>query len=154
MQTGDIVFFRGQSWNSKIINRLTKSPYTHVGIAMSENMILEADRFIKTRIRPVTNDDIYIIMRCDLTWQQKELIYTNGKKFIGVSYDYLEIAEWFFKLLANYDGVGFVNNVNRVYCSELVDLVFKSAGVDLLPERVDGDVLPSHLMDSPLLTKV
>ncbi|MNF65000.1 hypothetical protein D3C84_467500 [compost metagenome] len=154
MVVGDIVFFKGQTWISKIISKLTGSPYTHVGIVLSDNKILEANRFIKTRIRSIKDSEIYIVMRCNLTEEQKKLIYTNSHNFIGIGYDYLEIAEWFFKLSINYKGYGFVNNANRVYCSELIDLVFKSAGIDLVPNRVDGDVLPVHLLNSPLLKKV
>lgn len=154
MHTGDIVFFKGESLISKIISKLTKSPYTHVAVVIMNEVILESDRFIETRLRPLHDDEIYTIMRCELNSAQKEMIIANSINFIGKKYDYLQIAKWFFKLTFNFDGKGLVNNANRVYCSELVDILFKSVGIDLLPDKQDGDVLPSDLLKSPLLRKL
>jgi hypothetical protein len=151
---GDIVFFKGQTWVSKVVAELTGSPYTHVGVAFSDSTVLEADRFIKARVRNLNDFDIYTVMRCELSAEQRRSILINGTNFIGTKYDYLEIAKWFFKLTTNIEGHGLVNNANRVYCSELVDFLFKSVGVDLVPDRVDGDVLPVHLLNSPLLTRI
>jgi Permuted papain-like amidase enzyme, YaeF/YiiX, C92 family len=155
MQTGDIVFFKGKSWISKIISRLTGSPYTHVAIALTPDLILEADRFIKVRLRAIEDHEVYSIKRYeDITEEQKELIFAGGISFLGVKYDYLNILLWLLSLLFNFNGHGLVNNANSVYCSELVDRLYLLADIDLLPNNVDGDILPVHLLNSPLLTEV
>lgn len=155
MEVGDIVFFKGKSWISRIISKLTGSPYTHVAIAISPERILEANRFIKVSVREIAEDEIYSIQRYEsLTKQQKFTIYSGSTAYIGARYDYLNNLIWLIKLIINKDGHGFVNNANKVYCSELIDRVYLLAGIDLVPDRKDGDVLPVHLLNSPLLTEV
>jgi uncharacterized protein YycO len=156
MELGDIVFFKGQSWISKIIQKLTGSPYTHVALAMSSDSILEADRFVNTRVRTIENHEIYCVMRYKngLTPEQRKIIFEDGMKTIGTKYDYPQVFMWLIRLLFNYKGQGIVNNANRLYCSELVDRLYKKAGIDLVPDRADGDVLPTHLLNSPLLIQV
>jgi hypothetical protein len=155
METGDIIFFKGKSFISKIIQKLTGSPYTHVAIAISSDTILEADRFIKVRLRSIRDHEVYCIMRYPgLTKYQQSTIFAGGTSFIGAKYDYIHVLTWFVKLVLNKGGYGFIDNANRVYCSELIDRLYLLAGIDLVPDRADGDVLPSHLLDSPLLTQV
>jgi cell wall-associated NlpC family hydrolase len=154
MLVGDIVFFKGSDWISDVISKVTHSPYTHVAVVMHDNNILEANAFIKVRIRPIQKDEVFSVFRCNLTDKQRQIIYNAGEKFIGESYDYIQVLQWLYRLTINKNGLGIVNNANRLYCSELVDDVFEAAGIDLLPNRLDGDVTPADLLQSPLLTKI
>lgn len=155
MELGDIVFFKGKSFISRIIRMLTGSPYTHVAIAISNNTILEADRFIKVGLRPIADHEVYCIMRyTGLTKEQQSTIFAGATSYIGAKYDYLSILTWLVRLITNSGGHGLVNNANKVYCSELIDRLYALADIDLVPDREDGDVLPSHLLDSPLLTQI
>lgn len=154
MLVGDIVFFKGSGFISDVISKVTHSPYTHVAVVMHNNNILEANSFIKVRIRPIQKDEVFSVYRCNLTDKQRQIIYLKGEQFIGKDYDYVQVFQWLYRLTINKDGLGIVNNTNRLYCSELVDDVFEAAGIDLLPNRLDGDVTPIDLLKSPLLVKV
>lgn len=155
MKTGDIVFFKGNSFISRIISKLTKSEYTHVAMAINGKDILEADRFIRVRIRPIKDHEVYTIMRyTDLTETERSTLFAGGLSYVGAKYDYLSIVLWFFKLLFRSNRNTLVDNANSVYCSEMIDRLYKYAGIDLVPDRGDGDVLPIHLLNSPLLTQV
>lgn len=156
MQTGDIVFFKHSTPISKFISYVTKSPYTHVAIAINSTVILEADRFIKVRIRKIEDEEIYTIKRIKggLSPSEKYKLHNYALSYLGVEYDYLSVLGWFFRLVFNVNGNGFIDNANRVYCSELVDRLYKELGYDIAPNSDTGDVLPSQLFDSPMLETI
>jgi len=154
MKLGDLVFFKGKGFVSKVISLLTNSPYTHVAIAVSDTEILEADVFIKSRIRTLNKEDVYCVMRYEnLTEQQLNFIKNECYNSIGISYDYFQVFLWSLRLIFKYKK-GVVNNANKEYCSELVDRIYYEAGVVLLPNALEGDCTPAQLLDSPLLTKI
>jgi uncharacterized protein YycO len=154
MQTGDLVFFKGTSFISRVIGWLTKSPYTHVAIVVEKDQILEADRFILSRITHIDNEKVFSVLRYPLKPQQMENIKLECYKSVGIKYDYFQIFIWFFRLLSNHEKQGMINNANRTYCSELVDRIYAKQGIDLVPNRINGDVLPVHLLESPILVKI
>lgn len=156
MQTGDILFFKGQSVISKIIAKATGSPYTHVAIALSDTLILEADRFINVRIREIKDTEVYTVRRYihPLTQPELDIMYLGALSMAGnYRYDYLHVFVWFLRLIIHKD-ISFIGNSRSVYCTELVDLMYELIDVDLVPYRPTGDILPSHLLRTPLLTEV
>jgi hypothetical protein len=155
MKSGDVVLFKGRSVVSKIISMFTKSEFTHVAIAINERSIVEADRFVNVRIRNVDDKQIHKVLRCtDIDDIQRVAIAARSVTMVGTKYDYAQVVLWFLRILFNYKRAGIINNANRVFCSELVDRVYQMEGIDLVPDRGEGDVLVTHIMNSPLLTEV
>lgn len=153
MKPGDVVFYKGTSFISKVICKLTKSPYSHVALAIDDKRIVEADLFIKTRITELKYENI-TIMRADLTEEQRRRVVDFARYLVGRSYDYLSVFLWLLRLTFNINSKGLFNNANRLYCTELIDRCYHYAGIDLVPDRETGDVLPIDLYRSPLLHEV
>jgi len=155
MQIGDVIFFRGTvrgstspiSW---LIQTLTKSEFTHVGLYVGDGKIIEADRFIKTRIRKFRPDrEHHTIYRLPkLTDIQKEAIQWYAKRYEGMGYDYLQIIGFIFRLLFKWNAPLF-NQANKLVCSELIDRVFYQVGVPRKTENCPpvGNVTPAELLE-------
>jgi hypothetical protein len=160
MQAGDIVFFRSSSFIGDVICWLSKSEYSHVGLAVNDTEIVEADRFILTRKVPLNASNV-VVMRAELTEDQQKQIVSIAESLIGRPYDYLGIFFLFIRCLLNLllpfcklTIPNPFNDLNKLWCTELVDEVFNQVGIDLVPSRKHGDVTPADLAMSPLLRLV
>jgi hypothetical protein len=152
----DVIFYQNSaSVISRFISKLTKSPYTHVAIVVSDEVkdgtveIMEANRFIKVRrIALALNPCIHHIYRVPvLTPYQRDLISLTVSKQAGKPYDYLQIMGWFLRLVFNIKRDNLFNHANLPICSELIDKAFNEAGVKRKPYPWVGDVTPQHLLD-------
>ena len=150
MQTGDIIFFKASKGIlSRAISALTNSPYTHVAIALDDKYVLEADRFMKSRIRPIRVDaEIHSVFRVpNLEQRQMEAMKILIKNHEGYSYDYLQVFNWFVYLLTGWD-VPLSNRVNKLICSELVDYILYYSDVPRNTKYPLGDVIPPMLTEA------
>lgn len=152
---GDMIFYKSNTLMGKIIGRLTKSEYSHVAMYVGDNKIVEADRFIKSRITDFVVEDkkLVKIMRYkhQLTNEQRTEILVNLDNVVGLTYDYLTIFYLFLKLAFSVDTTNTVNDLNKFICSELVDYVYYTVGVDLVPDVETHSVTPADLVKSPML---
>src|SRR5699024_3939610 len=155
-EPGDIILVRG---NTPIISRLirwfTDSEYTHVGIALNAFFIYEIDINKRMGIHLFEHEDYDVFRSIEpLTKEQKQLMkdYTIERTKNNTGYDYFKIIgfalEKFFKFPVVF------NQVNKQVCSEIVDIIYKSAGIDLVPNRPLGHVRPSDIAQSKKLYKV
>jgi uncharacterized protein YycO len=148
VEIGDVVFFKkdGSLINSLIAD-ITHSDYTHVGMVVGENKMVEANGFIKTRSVPMSlitgQYEIYRIP--NLTDEQKRKIVAYAESKIGTGYDYEKIVGLFirFEFLRTFKGF---DERNRYICSELVDLSLDAGGVHRLSQENLGNVSPSELL--------
>lgn len=150
----DIIFYKRVGFINRLISWLTKSEYTHVALAVSDTEIIEANVFVNVRRIEFDKAEKVVIKRTRyLTHEQEKIIlnYVNSK--LGTKYDYLTIAKKAIHLLLKRDRA-IVDNDIRVYCSEIVDRAYLKAGIDLVSNRVDGDVTPSDLYLSEKLIEV
>lgn len=123
---GDIFFQTSASAQSKAIQLATKSPYSHVGILVSNGktlQVLEAVQPVKfTPIKHWLNRGVgghYIIKRPikALTQEQLQKLRQDSRKYLGKPYDLT--FEW---------------SNDRIYCSELVWKLYQSSvGIELAP---------------------
>lgn len=149
MITGDIILFkRNKGFISWVISLLTMSEYTHVAIALDSRRILEANRFIKSRIVYLDVDaELHSIYRIEnLTDFHKLNIMNLIKAFEGYPYDYKQIYRWFMLLAFNRE-VSVVNRANALFCSEIVDYVLNNAQVPRGNKYPLGEVLPHMLIE-------
>lgn len=139
----DILFYKGDSFLSNIIRCITKSKYSHCGIFIDENHVVEINWNFKYKIRHIKySKDKYDVYRCianfDKNMMNKYIHYT-----IGQSYDFGEL----FRCL----GFKLKDNKSKVICSECVFDAFEYAGIRLL----DCDVVtPQDLTQSKYLVKI
>ncbi|MFQ3543660.1 YiiX/YebB-like N1pC/P60 family cysteine hydrolase [Halobacillus rhizosphaerae] len=153
---GDVLFFKKtNSFISRIIAKLTKSNYTHVGLIVDCNLetntitIIESNRFIATKITEVELNDNTVIFTFDnktSSIESKILEFANKK--IGVKYDYLQIVGLIISLLLKKQRFAYFNTTNRFICSELIDRAYIYAGVKRYNTDNIGYLTPSELIDA------
>lgn len=169
---GDIVFQTSLSSQSVAIQKATRSPYSHVGIVLyqkGEPYVFEAVQPVKyTPFRAWAargKDGRYVAKRTrkPLDARAIAVFHREARRYLGKPYDLT--FEW---------------SDSRIYCSELVWKLYKSAGIELAPlarlgsfnlddpavrkilqqrygDKVPLDepvIAPAAIFDSPLLTTV
>lgn len=156
LETGDIILVKG---NTPIISRLirwvTNSEYTHVGMIVADDLILEIDINKDLAIRPIkhTSYDVYRYTKGLSSEQRTKMIkYAIRRSKLNKGYGWKHIISFalqkFFKTSKTY------RDVNKVICSEIVDNIYNAVNIDLVPNCDDGDVTPGQLSASPYLTKL
>ena len=121
LQEGDIVFIESQSSQSPYIKVGTMSKWTHCGVVVNtpDGMkVLEASKTVK-----LTPFNSFIGRAKNENWcikrpKQKLTKPINYNKYIGQPYD-----------------LEFKFNNGKMYCSELVWLVYKGQGIELCKAR-------------------
>ena len=128
LQEGDIVFIESQSSQSPYIKVGTMSKWTHCGVVVNtpDGMkVLEASKTVK-----LTPFNSFIGRAKNENWcikrpKQKLTNPINYNKFIGQPYD-----------------LEFKFNNGKMYCSELVWLVYKEQGIELCkPRKVSSFIM-------------
>ena len=128
LQEGDIVFIESQSSQSPYIKVGTMSKWTHCGVVVNtpDGMkVLEASKTVK-----LTPFNSFIGRAKNENWcikrpKQKLTKPINYNKFIGQPYD-----------------LEFKFNNGKMYCSELVWLVYKEQGIELCkPRKVSSFIM-------------
>jgi hypothetical protein len=156
IQAGDIILVKGDTpIISPLIQWFTDSEYTHVGLAVTSELIYEIDINKDLAIRPLTHAH-YDVFRYEdgLSAEQRIAMqwYALGRAKENKGYDWLRILA--FALEKIFRSPFVFDEVNRVICSEIVDNIYTHVGIDLIPDRKDGHVSPAQLALSPYLTKV
>lgn len=153
LQSGDLVFVRGNDFISKEIEKISKSIYSHVAGSVDGTLLVEAQGFRKTgyqKLYAYTNRfDVY---RCDeITNEQREQIVAYVKNEIGTRYNYFLIGWEFIRYLTHLM-LPFPNESHEFICSTLWADAYLSAGIELCPwTRFPS---PEDLVKSKRLKKV
>lgn len=154
---GDVIFFKKDenSFISKVIAKMTRSEYSHVGIIIGYDKannvvtIIESNRFVDTRVDLIELDKykhvIYTIG--DKSKEQMDLMRKLSYKAIGIKYDYMQIVGLFFSLLLNRREYAWFNSGNKLICSEFVDIVYYKSGVKRKGVYSLGNVTPQELFE-------
>lgn len=125
LQEGDVIFIEGQSSQAPYIKLGTMSQWTHCGIIVNTPnglKVLEASKTVR-----LTSIERFIGFAKDENWcakRPKEKISSpiNYKKYLGMPYD-----------------LAFKFDNGKMYCSELVWLIYKENGIELCkPRRVSS----------------
>ena len=128
IQAGDIVFVESQSSQSQYIRLGTMSKWTHCGVLVETPKgleVLEASNTVK-----LTPLDTFIGRAKDDNWSIKRPKQRLGKpisyrKYLGQKYD-----------------LEFKFDNGKMYCSELVWLVYKDQGIELCkPRKVSSFIM-------------
>ncbi|AIF71971.1 enoyl-CoA hydratase/carnithine racemase-like [Bacillus phage Riley] len=151
----DVIFYRPTSFIGRVISFFTKSPYSHVALAIDSNTLIEANRFIKTRVVPIEYDKniTHVYRLTDITPEEREEIVAIAKSFEGSDYDYAQIFEMLFRIVFNIKRTIF-NNQSKLTCSEIVDKSFYIAGIDRKDAENLYDVTPEELLHKYKLNRI
>lgn len=155
MEAGDLIFVKGDCFPSRLIRFFLKSDYTHVTIAMDDTHICEVDIFTKMKVmkNPYSEFDLYRLKR-NLTEKEKEELtnFLIEKCKSSKGYDWWRLVSIGIKMYFRWNLI--IHEQDRYICSEIIDKAYQYIGIDLVKERVTGDVTPLHLMDSPQINLV
>jgi len=155
IQAADVIFYRPTGFLGRVISYFTSSPYSHVALAIDANTIIEANRFIKTRVVPIEYDkNITHIYRLEnLTQVEREKIVEIALSMEGTDYDYAQIFEMLFRIVFRIKRTLF-NNQKKLTCSEVVDKSYYLAGFKRKDTEFLYDVTPEELLHKYPLTRV
>ena len=155
IQAADVIFYRPTGFIGRVISYFTSSPYSHVALAIDANTIIEANRFIKTRVVPIEYDNkITHIYRLDnVTQEERDRIVSIALSYEGTDYDYAQIFEMFVRIVFRIKRTLF-NNQQKLTCSEVVDNAFYKAGVKRKDLEFLYDITPEELLHKYSLHRV
>jgi hypothetical protein len=145
LRDGDLVFVRGRSWRSWLV-RTAGEPedFSHVGIVVTEGgkpRVLHAKPNAET-VQIESVDDFLSASRVGRAGVYR--VKSDGGEGKIASAE----ALGYFEDRKPFDGQFDISNGDRLYCTELVWLAYKRAGIDL------GLGDPNFLFDSKLYGKV
>lgn len=131
LQEGDVVFIESQSSQSPFIKIGTMSKWTHCGVVVNTPKglkVLEASKTVK-----LSSFDSFIGKAKNENWcvkrpKQKLDKSIKYQKYLGMPYD-----------------LEFKFNNGKMYCSELVWLVYKDQGIELCKPRKVSSFLLTRL---------
>lgn len=158
LQTGDILLVRGSApIISSAIRWFTGSEYTHVALVISEDYVYEIDINKSLSIRPNHyNPKDYDVFRPMNSLTNKQCFMIKAHAFCQMSknkgYDWLRILSFACQKLFNTRKA--FHDANRMICSELVDEVYGMLGIDLVPDKETGNVVPGDFSQSSYLFQV
>jgi hypothetical protein len=142
MKAGDIVFVRGNSPLSYLIKYLDKGEFSHVAIAVSDNEILEAQYFTRSRITPFYFKD-YEIIDLGLSYSHRNKVKELSKSLEGKIYDYFQVFLYFIRAVF-YKELKIYHSPNYILCSELADIILTNIGI-IPKDKFLGNVTPNEL---------
>lgn len=117
-RAGDLIFVRGDSPLSWLI-RYIDGQFSHVCIALSDRMVLEAKYWVNVRIAPMTYSD-YEVVNLNLTPEQRDEIVHAGIEYVGKRYDYSQLIWEGIMYLFRIKGKNRFNHPNKLICSEIL----------------------------------
>ncbi|MGG3891993.1 hypothetical protein [Metabacillus fastidiosus] len=117
-ETGQLIFVRGKSPLSFLI-RLFDGEFSHVGIALSENALLETQYLKNAQIVKMNYKD-YEIVDLKLTDEQKQLLKLKAIDLVGRQYDYKQFFMEALRKIFKFKGKNKWNSPTQDICSELI----------------------------------
>jgi len=155
LKRADILLMANNTLFARWIKALTKSIYSHVEIYIGAGECVGATnkggkgvriRTIQQNMRRFYRIDI---CRYPYLYENKtEIVCQEAMNHIGEKYNYLMLF-WFplMWLFPDKWKNPFVRKEAKV-CSELVSRVYKNAGIDLVPDKVEGQESPGDIAKS------
>ncbi len=155
---GDIIFYESTTFFGKIIRKVTKSPFTHVAVAVGPDEIVEANAFIKSRRVKFSKENCRGIkvlrLKKPLTDFEKGHLKFRCNEVLGRHYDYKGVIVLLLKILFRIKTEKIPEDITRLWCAELVDHVFEAIGIDLVEGRTNHYVTVTDILVSNKLKVV
>lgn len=157
LKDGDIILtYRAKNLLHKIICYFTKneSKYKagHAELYLFENLFIEANgKGVKIKKLPNYKKNkykLYIIRYKKLTKNQMHKIIKSSMIHSGKKYSFLQVLMYLFKYAFKLKRVRDVSRKMFV-CSELVDAIYKEAGIELFPGISSVNVSPMMYFNIP-----
>lgn len=162
IRDGDILLFRGKSWLSRMICRITRSPYSHAAIVAwwdERLMVLEAvgKGIVVSRMSVVVN---HYSGKIDLWTTDRDLgraeVIRAAQRLLGRRYSPYKLIRNLARLVLGprHDEADPEAPPEDFVCSEFVSRVWRAGGIDLVQDSPDVYTKPSDIAKSPHLRRV
>lgn len=128
--TGDIVFVRGEDIESKLVRFFDPGEFNHVVLIVNDRgEMIEASEGEKVRIAPFLYESLeHEVISPKYTAKQKADIFNDAQKYVGESYDNLEIAGIVLSKLTGLDLFRRLQNPHEEICSKLAASILIDVG--------------------------
>lgn len=156
-ETGDIILVKGNDFFSNIIKKVTKSEYSHSAMVLNNDTIIESHFIggVKKKPRGVLADKNFSVYKLKKGISniegKRKLMLKRADELEGYKYDLLQLFGY---LIYGFKGRNKFNTPHQIICSELIDLIYYYAGINLRPNIYKGDLTPAQIAKSGLLTKI
>lgn len=163
IRDGDILLFRGKSWISRLICRVTGSPYSHSAIVAwwsDRLMVLEAvgKGIVVSRMSVVVNQ---YSGKVELWTTDENLARTDviraAQRLLGKRYSLSKLMRNLVRLVLGrprHEDADPDAPPADFVCSEFVSRVWRAGGIDLVKDAPDMYTKPSDIAKSPRVRKV
>jgi cell wall-associated NlpC family hydrolase len=121
------------------------SYYTHAFVYVGNGEIIEAEPG-GARRSTLQEGKHVAYSAIPLSCSRRSSIVRAAVALIGTPYSFLDYVAIGARRLAHIDALErFVEDSHHMICSQLVDEVYRRAGIELFPNRIPGDVTPGDL---------
>jgi hypothetical protein len=164
IKNGDVFMYKGKKIFSRLIRWLTKSPYSHAGIAVWWNerlMVMEAV-MRGVRVAPLSRN-IYqhkgniewFSCKKEIAEEDRLRMVIFAQEELGKSYARWKAVLFGLKVLFKRDlnKKDELRMENKLFCSQYVAQIYNSIGLDLKKNREDRFMSPGDIARSSLLEK-
>ncbi|GAB6282391.1 MAG: hypothetical protein STSR0008_11360 [Ignavibacterium sp.] len=166
LHNGDIIFRKGRSFVSQMVLLTDKnSPYSHTGIIYKRNdsvfVIHSVPAEEKGKKDIVKIEPIEIFIKPDRA--SKILVCRLKDSSSNISVKASQLALNYSKRKVPFDGDFNLENGDKLYCTELIWVVYKKSGLDILDNKFSKSnlpfykgpiIYPSDLLESKHLAKI
>jgi hypothetical protein len=164
IKNGDVILYTGKKIFARLISWLTRSPYSHAGIAVWWNerlMVMDAVMRGVT-IAPLSRNIFqhkgnveWFSCRKEITEEDRLRMVIFAQEELGKSYARWKAVVFGLKMLFKKDlsKKDELRMENKLFCSQYVAQTYNSIGFDLKKNREDRFMSPGDIARSPLLEK-
>jgi hypothetical protein len=164
IRNGDVIMYTGKKIVARLISWLTRSPYSHAGIAVWWNerlMVMEAV-MRGVRVVPLSRN-IYqhkgnvewFSCKKEISEEDRLRMVIFAQEELGKSYARWKAMLFGLKFLFERD-LSIIDELrmeNKLFCSQYVAQIYNSVGLDLKKHREDRFMSPGDIARSPLMEK-
>ena len=164
IRNGDVIMYKGKNILPRLIRWLTKSFYSHAGIAVWWNerlMVMEAV-MRGVRVVPLSRN-IYqhkgnvewFSCKKEISEEDRLRMVIFAQEELGKSYARWRVILFGLKVLFKRD-LSITDELrmeNKIFCSQYVAQIYNSIGLDLKENREDRFMSPGDIARSPLMEK-
>jgi hypothetical protein len=164
IKNGDVIMYKGKKIFPRLIRWLTKSSYSHAGIAVwwNERLMVMETVMKGVRVAPLSRN-IYQ-HKGNVEWFSCKKEISEGDRLrmvifaqeeLGKSYARWKTVLFGVKVLFKRDlsKKDELRMENKLFCSQYVAQIYNSIGLDLKKNREDRFMSPGDIARSPLLQK-
>jgi hypothetical protein len=164
IRNGDVIMYTGKKIVARLISWLTRSPYSHAGIAVWWNERLMVMEAVMRGVRVVPLSRNIYQHKGNVEWFscKKEIAEEDRLRMVifaqeelGKSYARWKAMLFGLKFLFERD-LSIIDELrmeNKLFCSQYVAQIYNSVGLDLKKHREDRFMSPGDIARSPLMEK-